>query len=177
VIVVANHLSYLDPIVLGGELPCTAVAKREIEGWPVLGTHLRDLGVMFVDRDDPHSGASVLRQAARALDSGVAVLNFPEGTTTRGDSVLPFRRGIFGVALRLGVPVVPVRLDFEDRNLAWVGDATLVPHYLSTASKKTLRVRVRWGPHLCPDDFPTADSLARLTRFMIQHDLAESPAR
>jgi 1-acyl-sn-glycerol-3-phosphate acyltransferase len=152
------------------------VGKREIANWPVLGTHLRDLGVMFVQRDDPFSGANVLRQAARALAAGVAVLNFPEGTTTTGETVLPFRRGIFGLAMRLQVPIVPVRIDFADRELAWVGDATLLPHYVATAARKTIRVRVRYGPPLLPDDATTADAFARLSRFMICHDLTESPS-
>nr|MBS0019499.1 1-acyl-sn-glycerol-3-phosphate acyltransferase [Gammaproteobacteria bacterium] len=76
------------------------------------------------------SGAEVLRRSLRVLQQGVSVLNFPEGTTTLGNAVLPFRRGIFGLAPITGVPVIPIALRFEPPGMAWVGNAYFVSHCL-----------------------------------------------
>ncbi|MEM9691258.1 MAG: lysophospholipid acyltransferase family protein, partial [Myxococcota bacterium] len=102
VILVSNHLSYIDALALTGLHPVSPIAKVEVGGWPVVGATLQDLGVNFVDRGDPHSGAVALRRAMRALRAGVSVLNFSEGSTSFGDDLLPLKRGIFGLAKLMG---------------------------------------------------------------------------
>src|SRR5947208_1539306 len=69
-VLVANHLSYIDPLVIGGVVACLGIAKAEIADWPVLGARMRDLGVLFVRRGDPRSGARALRAALAALEEG-----------------------------------------------------------------------------------------------------------
>jgi 1-acyl-sn-glycerol-3-phosphate acyltransferase len=73
------------------------------------------------------------------------VLNFPEGTTTDGRALLPFRRGVFGAARLAKVPIVPVAIDYESPSLAWVGDEDFLPHYLRTAARPRTAVRVAFG--------------------------------
>ena len=126
-IYVANHLGYYDALVVAQFVPCAPIAKAEVASWPVIGAGGRSLGVIFVRRESPASGAQALLAALRALGAGVSVLNFPEGTTTSGDRLGPFRRGIFGLARLAGVPVVPVRIDFDDPELAWYGPALFLP--------------------------------------------------
>lgn len=162
-VLVANHLGYLDPIAIGSLRACMPIAKREVGEWPVIGAQAESLGVAFVDRGEAMSGARVLLRALDALAAGVSVLNFPEGTTTHGDEVLPFRRGIFGVARLAGVPVVPVRLDFHDRAMCWVGDESFVPHYLRFLRRPTTRMRLRIGAPIERTDLD-ADALAQLAR-------------
>lgn len=145
VVLVSNHLSYIDPIVLATVMPCTVIAKSSVERWPLIGPRMRELGVVFVDREDGLSRARALRQARRALLEGVSVLNFPEGTTTRGDRLHPFRPGIFGVAADLDVPIVPVRIEFSDPALCWVGDDAFLPHFLGFVRRTDARVTVRFG--------------------------------
>ncbi|WP_437622819.1 lysophospholipid acyltransferase family protein [Sorangium sp. So ce1151] len=147
-VIVANHVSYLDPILLASLTPCTAIAKQEIGGWPIIGERARDLGVLLVDRRRPESGARVLRCALRALRRGVPVLNFPEGTTTRGQEVLPFRKGIFGVARIAGVPIVPAAITYDAPELCWAGDDTFLPHYLRFSSRREASACVTFGPPL-----------------------------
>jgi 1-acyl-sn-glycerol-3-phosphate acyltransferase len=137
---VANHVSYLDPVAILSQVAATAIAKREVSTWPCLGAVMGSLGVLWVDRACAWSGARVLRGAARAWAAGVPVLAFPEGTTTRGDDVLPFRRGLFGIALRARVPVVPVTLAYDDPGAPWVGGRAFLPHYVRTAARPTTRV-------------------------------------
>jgi 1-acyl-sn-glycerol-3-phosphate acyltransferase len=145
VVIVANHVGYFDPMVLLSLVPAMPIAKREIGEWPLLGNSLASLGVALVRRGDPYDGARALRRAMAALEANVPVLVFPEGTTSHGDSVLPFRRGIFGIASRLGVPVVPVVLRYEGRAASWVGDEWFLPHYAKSLGRAELRVRVQFG--------------------------------
>jgi 1-acyl-sn-glycerol-3-phosphate acyltransferase len=160
VVIVANHLSYLDPLVLVGTLPCIPIAKREVAGWPLFGAVARAHGVLFVERGDAWSGARALRAARRAIEAGVSVLNFPEGTTTTGESVLPFRRGIFGVARLTGTPVVPVALQVDERELCWTGSQLFLPHYLATARRPSSVVRVHFGCAMTPARYGSAEDLA-----------------
>ena len=141
----SNHVSWLDPVVLGGLVPCVPISKLDVSSWPIVGGLARELGVLFVERGNDHSGMRVLRDAARALDDGVAVLNFPEGTTTRGDRVLPFRPGLLSLAAGTGTPVVPVAISYDPPDLAWVGDDEFVPHYLRVAGGVRARALVRFG--------------------------------
>jgi len=161
-VLVANHVSYIDPLVVGALVACLGIAKAEVAEWPLVGARLRDLGVLFVRRGNAWSGARALRAALAALRRGASVLNFPEGTTTRGDVVLPFRRGIFGVAMRAGVPVVPVRIDYDDPRMAWVGNETLLPHYMMMAGRASVTARVRFGAPLAPAKRP--EDLAEAAR-------------
>jgi 1-acyl-sn-glycerol-3-phosphate acyltransferase len=163
-VLVANHLSYLDPVAILTHAPALAVAKREVAEWPLLGEPMRQMGVLFVDRSSPLSGARVLREAMRRLHEGASVLAFPEGTTTSGDRVLPFKRGVFGLARIANVPVVPVTIAYDTPEAAWVGDAPFLPHYVRTTTRTATRAFVRFGPTLDPTRAPSPDALAELAR-------------
>jgi lyso-ornithine lipid O-acyltransferase len=152
-IVVANHLGYIDPVVLCGLLPLSPIAKSEISDWALVGVPLERLNVSFVRRGDAHSGARVLLRALRALRAGVSVLNFPEGTTSRG-ALLPFHLGAFWLSRRSGVPVLPVAMDFEDLGLCWVDREAFLPHYAKVWwAGGPRRVRVSVGELLYPEHY------------------------
>jgi 1-acyl-sn-glycerol-3-phosphate acyltransferase len=163
-LIVANHLSYLDPLVVAAVCPCAPISKAELAGWPVFGAVARRTGVLFVTRDSPASRRQVMEQAGAALAAGLSVLNFPEGTTSDGTCVLAFRRGMFAVAQRLGVPVVPVALAYQPAELAWIGDATFVPHYLRLAALPRPVVNVTFGAPLPARAFPDPQALADAAR-------------
>lgn len=166
-VVVANHLSYLDPLVVCAITPCIAVAKGETRAWPLIGRGLSALGVVFVQRGDAHSGAIALRRGWHALRAGATVLNFPEGTTTDGRTVGPFKRGIFGLARLAGVPVVPARVTYDDDRVPWFGGQTFAPHYWRLAGVARVGARVRFGEPLSADPGEDADSFARRAREVI----------
>ena len=175
---VANHLGYLDPLAIGGMTPCVAIAKRELAGWPWLGEALTRLGGLFVTRGNAHDGAVVLRRALGSIARGVSVLTFPEGTTSIGDDVLPLRRGIFGLARRTGLPVVPIAVHHRPRESAWIDDQLFLPHYLRTIARPRTRVVLGIGEPLLPDAAPSPAALADLTRARLRvllHELAGSP--
>jgi 1-acyl-sn-glycerol-3-phosphate acyltransferase len=169
-ILVANHLGYLDALIVSSLVPCAPIAKSEFAGWPLLGSCARGAGVLFVQRGNVMSGARVLRTAKRLLAANVPVLNFPEGTTTLGSSVGRFQRGVFGLAQITGVPIVPIALRFP-LELCWAGDEYFLPHYLRTASRSQARVTVQFGAPISPAGFDDAEELAEATRKRIHRML------
>lgn len=163
-VIVANHVGYLDPIVIGSRIACTALAKREVASWPVIGSAAATLGAIFVDRGDVHSRAAALLGAIRALEAGVSVLNFPEGTTTDGERVKPFATGIFGAARIAGVPVVPIAIRYGTPRAAWTGGDTFLPHYARTAARSSLSALLRVGAAIDPRASVSAVALAGAAR-------------
>jgi 1-acyl-sn-glycerol-3-phosphate acyltransferase len=152
-IIVANHLGYIDPIVLCSLLPLSPIAKSEISDWALVGVPLERLNVSFVRRGDAWSGARVLLRSIDTLRAGVSILNFPEGTTSRG-GLLPFHLGAFWLALHTGVPIVPVAIDFEDMGLCWVDREAFLPHYAKVwCMAGSRRVRVSVGAPLLPREY------------------------
>ncbi len=109
-VLVANHASYMDGIVLTAVLPkpVTFVAKAELSRQWIAGRFLRRIGAAFVDRFDRHQGRLDAEHTAKRLVAGDAVLFFPEGTLTRTPGLMPFRMGAFVAAAEAGVAVVPV---------------------------------------------------------------------
>jgi len=164
-----NHLGYLDPIVVGALVPLVAIAKSELAGWPLLGRVADHVGTLFIRRGSAHHGAVVLRRALRRLAAGVPVLNFPEGTTTDGSGpLLPFRRGMFGIARRAGFRIVPVGLRLEPADAAWVGGAPFLPHYWRMTTRASLRATVRFGEPLDPRAFGSALACADEVRLHVE---------
>jgi 1-acyl-sn-glycerol-3-phosphate acyltransferase len=150
VLLVANHVSWLDPLVIMANAPCLPVAKSEVARWPVVGAMAAATGVQFVERGSAMSGARLVRTVSRALSSGASVLNFPEGTTSEGSSILPFKPGAFRAARAAGVPVVPVVISYECDELAWTGDASFLPHYVGLLARESCLVRLQFGEALQP---------------------------
>ena len=167
-LLVANHVSYVDAPALASLTPCTVIAKGEVRRWPIVGASAAALGVLFVERGDAWSGARALRGAMRALQAGVSVVGFPEGTTSRGDDVLPFRRGLFGIAQRLGMPVIPIAIHYSAPELRWFGDAWFLPHYLRTAMRPSSLVQVRVGRIISPAAYRSPEDLAHRVRSSVR---------
>ena len=172
VIIVANHVSYLDPIAIAAAVPCAPIAKSEVASWPIIGTAASQLGVIFVARASVWSRARALRSAHAALRAGVSVVNFPEGTTTDGTRLLPFQRGIFGLARLAGAFVLPVAVRCA-RELAWHGNAPFVPHYLSTARLAAPEIRLDLGQVIDPAQFASAEELAAVAHHRIAYLLRD----
>jgi 1-acyl-sn-glycerol-3-phosphate acyltransferase len=172
-VIVANHISYVDPLVIASVLPCVPIAKSEVRTWPLIGDATERAGVMFVDRGSPTSGARVLRAALERLERGVSVLVFPEGTTTRGHGVLPLKRGIFGVARLARVPVVPVCLSYASPRAAWVDDQALVPHLASTLARRVTQVTASILAPVDAGAFDSADALAVHVRRSLAAQLSQ----
>lgn len=155
---VSNHLSYLDILLYASIQPFVMVAKAEVRGWPAIGWVTRQAGTVYVVRGGgPATYPAVNRAMAQAYRSGLPVLFFPEGTTTDGSEVLPFRRGLFHSVLNEDVALRPVALSYQiderDRvqgftvadDVCWWGDALLAPHLFRLARMRGVRVQIRFG--------------------------------
>jgi|GEM_PF-3097483 len=110
-LLVANHVSHLDPLVILSQIPAVPVVRAEIAGWPVIGAAASALGARFAG--DPTQRARCMRNVLAALRTGVPVLTFPEAVRGDGDRVARFGRGGFGLAILAGLPVVPIALTVE----------------------------------------------------------------
>lgn len=147
-LIVANHVSYLDPLAILPMCPALPVAKGEVSSWPIVGPIAGALGTIFVRRADPLARVRTLRRIHDLLAGGTSVLNFPEGTTTDGSHVAPFWRGTFGIAQRLGVPVIPVAIRYREPDMAWCDGATFFPHYLWATGRRRIDVALTFGAPL-----------------------------
>lgn len=142
-LIAANHSSWLDIIVLGGLAPASFVAKREVRQWPLFGLIARLGRTIFVDRGNRHAVRVPFAEIQARLSAGETVILFPEGTSSDGNRVLPFRTALMGAAETLiagrAVPVQPVTVSYRklwgiplDRRrlpqFAWYGDMPLWPH-------------------------------------------------
>jgi 1-acyl-sn-glycerol-3-phosphate acyltransferase len=111
-IVVANHISYLDGVVMAATLPASFgfVIKREMASVPVAGLLLQRIGSHFVERKDRAKGAVDARRLLRHASRGDALVFFPEGTFLKEHGLGRFHMGAFAIAARCGLPVVPVAI-------------------------------------------------------------------
>jgi 1-acyl-sn-glycerol-3-phosphate acyltransferase len=123
-LVVANHRSTADILVLLRAFGGRMVSRADLANWPLIGVAARTAGTVFVDRADAASGARTVRAIGRRLAERSTVIVFPEGTTFQGDDVRPFHAGAFVAALRSGADVVPVGLAYaKESEAAFVGES------------------------------------------------------
>lgn len=148
---ITNHVSYLDIPVLMSLTGCRFVSKDEIANWPFIGWLARAAGTLFVRRGNGGRDADVTLQGmARALADGDLVVFFPEGTTSPGERILPFRSGLLSLPARDGHPVYPAALVYESRDpevdpglgLAWWGNQSLLPHVWRLVCMPGFTVRI-----------------------------------
>lgn len=145
---VSNHLGYLDIAVLASRVECTFVSKREVSGWPGLGT-LADLaGTLYIDRSSHRDAERVSRAVADHLSAGGSLALFPEGTSSPGFEVGPFRSPLLAYPAAARLPVhaaalryhAPVGFPPAALSMAWWGDAEFLPHFLALFRMPGMRV-------------------------------------
>ncbi|MGD0632053.1 MAG: lysophospholipid acyltransferase family protein [Terracidiphilus sp.] len=164
-LVVANHLSYLDVVILSAAMPCFFVAKMEIDAWPFFGKAARSGGTIFLDRASRASANSVASQMTQRLQMPIPVLLFPEGTSTEGAQVLRFHSRLIHPATVAGAPITAaaIRYVMEDgtpeRELCWFGNALFLPHLWKTLGTAGFSAEIRFGqPHIYLDRRIAAES-------------------
>jgi len=157
-LLVSNHLSYLDVLIYGTVLPCFFVSKAEIRRWPFFGWMSRAGGTIYVERSSRSSAISVAEQIAERLQGPISVLLFPEGTSTDGSRLLPFRSRLFAPAVEAGAPVTAAAIRYvvadgtPERELCWFGDAAFLPHLWKALGTPGFSAEVSFGePQIYPD--------------------------
>ena len=154
VLLMSNHRSYADVPAILSALDCTMLAKAQVAQWPILGSGAKRAGIVFVERGDRDSGAQAQHKIALALQQGVRVVVFPEGTTLAGPGLGPMKPGAFKMAAHHRLPIVPVALEYDRPEVAWVGDGdtSFLPHFLETFGHRVTRARLAFGQPLQSDD-------------------------
>ncbi|WP_154674351.1 lysophospholipid acyltransferase family protein [Nakamurella lactea] len=151
-LVVGNHLSWLDILVLSAQTPMRQVAKTEVGDWPLVSGVARRTGTIFLDRFRPRALPEVVEAAALALRQGHKVQVFPEATTRCGGAVGEFYRCVFQAAIDAAVVVAPVTLRYLDIDgqptpvPAFLGDETLIESLRRVLAVRGLVVQVHWLP-------------------------------
>jgi 1-acyl-sn-glycerol-3-phosphate acyltransferase len=149
-LVVSNHLSYLDVVILSATMPCFFVAKSEIDNWPYFGKAARAGGTLFLDRSRRASAEKVADLISGRLKLPIPVLFFPEGTSTNG-TMLRFHARLFEPAIRNTAPVTAVAICYvmddgtPESELCWFGDDALAPHLVKTLKAPGFHAKLRFG--------------------------------
>lgn len=132
VLYVANHLSWLDILALGGATPSCFVSKDDVDGWPLVGMLARIGGTIFIDRGSRRAARGQVDQLGQALLGRQPVALFPEGTTGDGIRLFPFRPALFASVAPPppGIVVQPVAIDYgaAAAEICWTGDEDLGPN-------------------------------------------------
>jgi 1-acyl-sn-glycerol-3-phosphate acyltransferase len=146
-LLVCNHLTYLDVIVLSSIGPCVFVAKRDISRWPLFGWLTSAAGTIFVEREHRLSSPAVVDLVRDAVAAGSLVALFPEGTSSDGSTVLPFKSALLESAVQLRCPVATGAIEYglDQGSVAnevfYWGEMTLVPHLLNLFFKRQIRAK------------------------------------
>jgi len=139
-LLVSNHLSYIDIIIIDAVFPASFIAKTEVGDWPLLGP-LAGLGKsVFIVREDARSNVRGFYEACGRFRDGYSVAVFPEGTTGDGEGLLPFKPLFIGLAKRARVDILPVTINFRSVNgeifdrrnrdlICWYSDIEFGPHF------------------------------------------------
>ena len=130
-LVVSNHLSWMDILVLQSILPGTFVAKTEVRRWPVVGYLAQACATIFVNRSSPRSARSMVDDTMAAVEQGYAVIVFPEGTSTDGKDLAPFHANIFESVVRSQGEVQLLTLQYVDKASGQVASGV---HFTGTMS-------------------------------------------
>jgi len=152
VLLVANHVSWLDILVVHAARHCRFVSKSEVRHWPLIGTLATGAGTLYIERQSRRDALRVVHQMAASLKAGDVLAVFPEGTTSDGIDLLPFHGNLIQAAVSANVPAQPVALEFIDTATGrpsltpcYVGDDTLVGSLWRTVSGAPITAVVSFG--------------------------------
>lgn len=153
VLLVANHLSWLDIPVMHAARYCRFISKSDVKDWPIVGALATAAGTLYIERSSRRDALRVVHRMHEALQAGEVLAVFPEGTTGDGRTLLPFHANLLQAALSADVPVQPVGLRFVDRQTgatshapSYVGDETLVGSIWRTLAAPPITAVVNFGP-------------------------------
>jgi lyso-ornithine lipid O-acyltransferase len=150
-LLVCNHLGYLDILVLSALVPCVFVAKQEVKHWPVFGWFAKLAGTVFVHREQRSQAVQTVDEIEAALQTGAVVVLFPEGTSSGGETVLPFKSSLLEPAARQTCSLAAGLLQYElgdgdvSEEVCYWKDMTLVPHLINLCSKRAVRASVQFN--------------------------------
>ena len=169
IMLVANHVSWLDIFAIDAVVPSRFVAKSEVRSWPVMGWLCERVGTLFIERARRHDTLRINEKAGAALRAGDVFAVFPEATTSDGSTVLKFHASLLAPALEAGAAIQPVALRFErsDGSLcteaAYDGEKSAWDTLMGITSQREIVARLWFLPPIAPEQNHRRD-LARASR-------------
>ena len=153
---VSNHLSYLDVVVFAAQLDCVFVAKKEVSRWPLLGLMCRSMNTIFIDRTRSQDIPRVNALINKTLQSGQNIVLFPEGTSSSGATVLPFKPSLLEPAAKGGFPVAYATISYRTppdevpayRSICWWGEMAFLPHLLGLFRLSRIEATLLFGAEM-----------------------------
>ncbi len=179
ILVVANHISWLDIHALNSVVPLRFIAKSEIKHWPIFGYLAKSADVLFIDRDNRKDAVRVAHTTANSLAAGDNLCLFPEGTTTDGSQVLPFKSSLIQAALHANATLHPVAIRYPLPNgdintmMAYAGDTSLKTSLNQILSLKKSEVELHFLSPICIADLPDKDKNRRVLSARIEKNIRE----
>lgn len=156
-LIVANHVSWLDIFVVHALRPSRFIAKAEVKRWPMLGRLVSGCGTLFIDRSSRRDAHRINQEARDVLAAGDTIAIFPEGTTTDGRSVLPFKSSLLQPIVDARGHVQPIAIRYFDSGGAYndapvyAGETSFLDSLWRVLGERSLVVSVRFGPTLATD--------------------------
>jgi 1-acyl-sn-glycerol-3-phosphate acyltransferase len=151
-LLVSNHLSWLDIPVMHAARYCRFISKSDVQAWPLVGTLATAAGTLYIERNSRRDALRMVQCMQEALQAGQVLAVFPEGTTGDGRTLLPFHANLLQAAVAADAPVQPVGLRFVDRRTgatshapSYIGDETLVGSIWRTLAAPAITAVVHYG--------------------------------
>ena len=150
-LLVCNHLSYLDIIAIASLGPVVFVAKSDLAGWPLIGNLLRKSGTILAYRNHPIKSAQTALEIESALSNGLTVVLFPEGTSSNGESVFPFRSPFFQPAHKTASLVTPAALKYTSESgdpqedICYWGEHMFASHLMKLTTLQKITAHLNFG--------------------------------
>lgn len=158
VLLVANHISWLDISALHAARYCRFVSKSDVKDWPVIGRLADGVGTLFIERRSRRDARRIVHDMAASLAAGDVLAVFPEGTTGDGVRLLPFHGNLLQAAITANAAVQAVALSFVDENTGqnslapcYMGDETLLASVWRTLATPGIAVHVHFGEIQAPE--------------------------
>jgi 1-acyl-sn-glycerol-3-phosphate acyltransferase len=158
---VSNHLSYLDILCYAARLDCVFIARSDLASWPFFGALAKSVDTIFIDRARRQDIPRAIAEIERKLNEGCGIVLFPEGTSTKGQEVLPFRAGLLEPASRLNLSVYPAAISYRTPSrerpaflsICWWGEMTFVGHFLEMLEISSCEASIAFLPtSVCNSD-------------------------
>jgi 1-acyl-sn-glycerol-3-phosphate acyltransferase len=151
---VSNHLSYIDGIAISSLVPLVFIGRSDLRSWPIFGILSSLSYTIFVDRISPSNIHNEIEKITSFLNSGINVILFPEGTSTDGSKLLPFKSSFFTVAVHTECPVVPLAVrytkidskEISERNkdlVYWYGEMDFIPHLFKVLGLNKIELEIK----------------------------------
>lgn len=144
-LIMPNHRSYSDIMLIYGHTACAFVAMAEARSWPLVGIAAETVGTIFVDRKSPNSRKETLVEMKKRLLAGYSIVLFPEGGTFGGPLTKEFKIGSFSLAAENHIPIVPTAIEYKYTTDAWVDNISMIGHFIQTFGRWQTAATIRFG--------------------------------